>query len=52
MDGTAYAKGVVSAPGIADVLTDFNSQLQGLPTTDPKAILDSVQDNLSTALGG
>ena len=52
VDGIAYAKGVVSAPGIADVLTDFNSQLQGLPNTDPKAILDSVQDNLSTALGG
>lgn len=52
VDGIAYAKGVVSAPGIADVLTDFNSQLQGLPNSDPKAILDSVQGNLTTALGG
>jgi len=49
--GVEYAKGVVSAPGITDVLTDFNSQLQGLATADPKSILDSVQDNLSTALG-
>lgn len=51
VNGVAYAKGVVSAPGITDVLTDFNSQLQGLSTGDPKAILDSVQDNLSSAMG-
>ena len=52
VNGVSYAKGVVSAPGITDVLTDFNSQLQGLSSGDPKAILDSVQDNLSTAIGG
>ena len=52
VNGVAYAKGVVSAPGITDVLTDFNSQLQGLATGDPKAILSSVQDNLKTALNG
>ena len=51
VNGVAYAKGVVSAPGITDVLTDFNSQLQGLATGDPKAILDSVQDNLTSAMG-
>ncbi len=49
--GVAYAKGVVNTPGITDVLNDFNSQLQGLATSDPKAILDSVQSNLSSALG-
>lgn len=51
INGVAYAKGVISAPGINDVLADFNSQLQGLATGDPKAILDSVQDNLTTAMG-
>ncbi|MET3804531.1 multiple sugar transport system substrate-binding protein [Nakamurella sp. UYEF19] len=51
VNGVSYAKGVVSAPGITDVLTDFNSQLQGLSTGDPKAILDSVQDNLTSAMG-
>lgn len=52
VNGVAYAKGVVNAPGITDVMTDFNSQLQGLPNSDPKSILDSVQSNLQTALGG
>jgi multiple sugar transport system substrate-binding protein len=52
VNGVAYSKGVLNAPGITDVMTDFNSQLQGLPNTDPKAILDSVQSNLQTALGG
>jgi multiple sugar transport system substrate-binding protein len=50
--GVDYAKGVVSAPGITDVLNDYNSQLQNLANTDPKTILDSVQDNLTSALGG
>jgi multiple sugar transport system substrate-binding protein len=52
VNGVAYAKGVLNAPGITDVMTDFNSQLQGLPGGDPKTILDSVQGNLQTALGG
>jgi multiple sugar transport system substrate-binding protein len=52
VNGIAYAKGVLNAPGISDVLDDFNSQLQGLASSDPKTILDSVQDNLSSALGG
>jgi multiple sugar transport system substrate-binding protein len=51
VNGVAYAKGVVNAPGITDVMTDFNSQLQGLPNSNPKTILDSVQGNLQTALG-
>jgi multiple sugar transport system substrate-binding protein len=50
--GVDYAKGVVSAPGVTDVLNDYNSQLQNLANTDPKSILDSVQDNLTAALGG
>ena len=32
--------------GTADVITDFNSALQGLKTGDPQEILDSVQSNL------
>ncbi len=50
--GVEYAKGVVSAPKITDVIADFDTQLQGLGSADPKAILDSVQDNLKAALGG
>lgn len=52
VNGISYAKGVVSAPGVTDVLTDLDSQLQSLATTDPKTILDSVQDNMTSALGG
>ena len=51
VNGVAYAKGVLNAAGITDVMDDFSSQLQGLASADPKAILDSVQDNLTTALG-
>ncbi len=52
VDGIAYAHGVVTAPGVTDALTDFDNQLAALATTDPKTILDSVQDELSSALGG
>ncbi len=52
VDGIAYAKGVVSAPGVTNVLADFDSQLGSLATGDPKTILDSVQTNLKSALGG
>jgi multiple sugar transport system substrate-binding protein len=46
LTGADYALGVPTAKGSADVVTDFNSQLEGLKTGDPKAILDSVQTNL------
>lgn len=52
VDGIAYAHGVVTAPGVSDVLTDFNNQLSTLASSDPKTILDSVQQNLSAALAG
>ncbi len=52
VNGVDYAKGVVSAPGVTDVLADYDSQLESLATGDPKTILDSVQDNLASALGG
>ncbi len=52
VDGIEYARGVVSAPGITDVLTDLNAQLESLSSSDPKTILESVQQNLSDAIGG
>lgn len=51
VNGVEYARGVVNFPGITDVLADFNAQLQGLATGDPKAILDSLQENLTAAIG-
>jgi len=50
LDAAAYAKGVPTAKGAADVVADFNSQLTNLAKSDPKTILDSVQKNLE-ALG-
>jgi len=51
--GIEYARGVIGAAGITDVLTDFDAQLEGLASGgDPKAILDSVQQNLTDAIGG
>ena len=46
LDAAAYAKGVPTAKGSADVVTDFNSQVAKLATGDPKAILTSTQKNL------
>ena len=51
VDGVKYARGVVTAPGIADVLADFDAQLDALATSDPKTILDSVQENLTAEMG-
>ena len=45
-----YAKGVPTAKGAADVVTDFNSKLETLKTGDPKAILDATQKNLEALL--
>ncbi len=51
--GVEYARGVIGAAGITDVLADYKAQLEGLPTGgDPKTILDSVQQNLTDAIGG
>jgi multiple sugar transport system substrate-binding protein len=51
VDGVKYARGVVGAAGITDVLADFNSQLETLNNADPKTILDSVQENLTAEMG-
>jgi multiple sugar transport system substrate-binding protein len=44
--GADYAQGVPALEGVADVIADFNSQLQGLKSGDPQAILTSVQSSL------
>lgn len=50
--GADYAQGFPTAQGATDVISDFNSQLQGLEGGDPQAILTSVQGNLEAVLGG
>lgn len=51
IDSAAFAQGPVNAPKIDSVLADFDSKLGGLATGDPKAILQQLQTNLTTALG-
>ncbi len=50
IDSADFAQNVVNAQGAADVITDFNAQLEGLKTGDPAAILGSVQTNLQAVL--
>jgi multiple sugar transport system substrate-binding protein len=50
LDGATYAKGVPTAKNSADVVTDFNSKLETLSTSDPKTILDATQKNLQAIL--
>ncbi len=45
-----YAVSPVAFAGAATVITDFNSQLEGIAAGDPKAILGSLQKNLQAAL--
>nr|WP_179390430.1 extracellular solute-binding protein [Psychromicrobium silvestre] len=48
--GADYAKSVPVAQGASDVISDLNSKLESLATSDPKTILDAAQKNL-LALG-
>ncbi len=50
IDGAEYAINLPSKPGTGDVIGDFNSQLATLSTTEPEAILASVQESLQAAL--
>ena len=50
LDGASYAKGVPTAKGSADVVTNLDSQLETLATSDPKTILDQTQKNLEALL--
>jgi multiple sugar transport system substrate-binding protein len=52
IDSAAFAQGPVNAPKMDAVLSDFDSQLQGLASGDPKAILTRLQQNTTTALKG
>lgn len=44
--GAEYAQFPPNLAGAADVITDFNAQLESLKTGDPQAILGTVQGNL------
>jgi multiple sugar transport system substrate-binding protein len=48
--GADYSKSIPPVPDIATVLGDFNQQLQGLPSSNPKTILDRVQGELQAIL--
>ncbi|PRB16467.1 extracellular solute-binding protein [Microbacterium sp. MYb62] len=48
--GAEYAQFPPNQAGTADVIADFNSQLESLKTADPNAILDSVQSNLEAVV--
>lgn len=50
IDSADFADNVVNLKGAADVIADFNSQLEGLATGDPKAILASVQTNMQDVI--
>ncbi|MGX9924097.1 extracellular solute-binding protein [Streptomyces sp. NPDC002248] len=50
-DGSAYAQGPVTVPGFTKVLTQFDSDLGGLATADPKKILADLQRNGTQVLG-
>jgi multiple sugar transport system substrate-binding protein len=50
--GANYSKSIPPVVNIGTVLGDFNQQLQALPTTSPKTILDRVQTELQQTLNG
>ncbi|HEY5319822.1 MAG TPA: extracellular solute-binding protein [Galbitalea sp.] len=50
LDGANYAQGVPASNGSAAVVTDFDSKLETLATSDPKTILESVQKNLAATV--
>ncbi len=48
--GADYAQNVPSQLGAADVIADFNAQLEGLKNGDPAAILASVQKSMQAVV--
>jgi multiple sugar transport system substrate-binding protein len=51
IDGAAYAQAPVNIPKIDQVLTDFDTALQGLPNANPKQILARLQKNAQAVVG-
>ena len=51
LDGASYSRSIPTIPNVATVLGDFNTQLQGLPSTDPKSILNRINQELQAILG-
>jgi multiple sugar transport system substrate-binding protein len=49
-DGASYGQGPVTIPGFTKVLTQFDTDLSGLASADPKTILASLQKNGAAAL--
>ncbi|MER7674559.1 extracellular solute-binding protein [Kitasatospora sp. NPDC096128] len=50
VDGVAHSQPPVTVPGFNQVLTQFNTDLQSLRTTDPATILAALQRNGEQAL--
>jgi multiple sugar transport system substrate-binding protein len=50
LDGAAYAQGTPASKDSSAVVTDFDSRLETLATSDPKTILDAVQKNLQATV--
>jgi multiple sugar transport system substrate-binding protein len=48
--GADYSRSIPTVPNISTVLGDFNQQLQALPQTDPKTILNRVNGELQSIL--
>jgi multiple sugar transport system substrate-binding protein len=51
IEGVAHAQGPVNAPKMNQVLTDFDTALQGLPKADTQQILSRLQTNASAVIG-
>ncbi|GIH24649.1 hypothetical protein Aph01nite_29590 [Acrocarpospora phusangensis] len=51
VNGADYAHGPVNAPKMDSVLADFDTGIQQLGSTEPKALLERVQKNTTAALG-
>ena len=51
INGASYAQNLPSMAGAADVIKEFNSQLAGLKSKDPKTILDGTQTDLQAIVG-
>jgi multiple sugar transport system substrate-binding protein len=50
LDSADFAVGVPTQQGAADVIADFNSQLEGLSSAEPADLLESFQSNYAAIL--